>query len=122
TLDLSSADIDLDADPAELGVDAFAATEIASRLVPAGQEGGVAQLFGRERSLRALAARLPRNNETAVVEGPALADIAFTLAAGREEFDERLALVVDNVTDLIARLHAFAATGTETYRASRSSG
>jgi len=38
---------------------------------------------------------------------PALADVAFTLAAGRRHCDYRLAFVVDSIADLAQRLRAF---------------
>ncbi|WP_143847062.1 SDR family NAD(P)-dependent oxidoreductase [Nocardiopsis sp. JB363] len=116
---LGAADVDLDADPSEFGLDAFTATEIASRVAPPGQEESIARFLGVARSFREVAAQLPREDAPGAGTGPALADVAFTLASGRDEFDERLALVVDGVDELLARLREFAATGTETHRAGR---
>ncbi|MFJ6215669.1 SDR family NAD(P)-dependent oxidoreductase [Streptomyces sp. NPDC092296] len=109
-LGLAVSDVDVDADPAELGLDTFSAADIAARLVPTDQAGALAHLLGTERSLAAVAGHLParREPDRAPVR---LADVAHTLAVGREEFAERVAFVVSGVGELVGALRQFATTG-----------
>ncbi|NVD98021.1 non-ribosomal peptide synthetase [Massilia sp. BJB1822] len=53
---------------------------------------------------RLLAAIAPERGDAV----PALADLAFTLQAGREAMEERLALIADSINDLREKLQAFA--------------
>jgi acyl transferase domain-containing protein/NAD(P)-dependent dehydrogenase (short-subunit alcohol dehydrogenase family) len=84
--------LDPSVDLAEYGID---------EVVLAGALGELgSELDGRrlaeERSLAAIAALLAPE----LVAGPPLADLAFTLATGREEMEERLAIVCDSLAAL----------------------
>ncbi|WP_207919674.1 SDR family NAD(P)-dependent oxidoreductase [Micromonospora sp. KC207] len=102
-LNVAPAVVDLDAPLAEQGMDLVGAATLAGRL---GTVLGTAlppAACRPDTTVRALAARLPG--------GPALADIAYTLATGRATLSTRLATVVADRAELADRLATFAATG-----------
>ena len=110
-LGLKPSDVDGDSDPVELGIDPTTATVIGSRLVGVERGDELSRLLLSVQSLREVVPSVTAETRPATAEELDLADVAYTLAEGRVELDERLAIVCADRANLVASLREYAETG-----------
>jgi acyl transferase domain-containing protein/pimeloyl-ACP methyl ester carboxylesterase/SAM-dependent methyltransferase len=110
-LGVEAGDIQPDDALTDMGVDPLHLTELADRLTSEFRLSVTAGLLAESASLRHLVqtwAETASSPEVKPVQTLRLADIAYTLQVGREEMEERLALLVSSCEELSDRLTQFA--------------